>query len=57
MSPDQIVADALDTHSASISYTYTEPTVYFELAVDTARLAVSKGLKNIFVRGKAGPGP
>jgi len=49
MSPEQIVKDALDTHSASISYTYTEPTVYFELAADTARLAVSKGLKNVFV--------
>lgn len=49
MSPEQIVNDALGSHSASISYTYTEPTVYFELAVDTARLAVSKGLKNVFV--------
>jgi len=35
--------------SASISYTYTEPTVYYELAVDTARRAVSKGLRNVFV--------
>ena len=49
MSPDQIVNDALESHSSSISYTYTEPTVYFELAVDTARLAVSNGLKNVFV--------
>ena len=35
--------------AASISYTYTEPTIYYELAVDTARLAVSEGLKNVFV--------
>ncbi len=34
---------------ASISYTYTEPTIYFELAYDTARLAVEAGLKNVFV--------
>ena len=33
----------------SISYTYTEPTIYFELAYDTARLAVEAGLKNVFV--------
>jgi pyruvate formate lyase activating enzyme len=49
MSPEMIVQEALDTRSATISYTYTEPTVYFELAVDSARLAVSKRLKNVFV--------
>lgn len=49
MTPEQIVKEALDTRSATISYTYTEPTVFFELAVDTARIAVSKGLKNVFV--------
>ena len=49
MTPDQIVREALNTHSATISYTYTEPTIFFELSVDTARLAASKGLKNVFV--------
>ena len=49
MTPEQIVAEALKTRSATIAYTYTEPTVFFELAVDTARLAAAKGLKNIFV--------
>lgn len=49
MTPDEVVRDALATHSASISYTYTEPTIFFEMALDTARLAVSKGLKNVFV--------
>lgn len=49
MTPERIVKDALKTRSASLSYTYTEPTVYYELAVDTARLAVSEGLKNVFV--------
>jgi len=29
--------------------TYTAPTIYYELAVDTARLASSKGIKNVFV--------
>src|SRR3990170_892106 len=33
----------------SLSYTYTEPTIFFELAYDTARLAVDAGLKNVFV--------
>jgi pyruvate formate lyase activating enzyme len=49
MTPTQIVEEALNTRSATISYTYTEPTVYFELSLDTARIAVSKGLKNVFV--------
>lgn len=49
MTPEQLVTEALETRSVSISYTYTEPTVYFELALDTARLASSKGLKNVFV--------
>ncbi len=49
MAPESIVQEALSTGCATISYTYTEPTVYFELAVDTARLATTKGLKNVFV--------
>jgi len=49
MTPDQIVKEAVNTHSATISYTYTEPTIFFELSADTARLAVPEGLKNVFV--------
>jgi pyruvate formate lyase activating enzyme len=47
--PDDIVTDALKTGCKSISYTYTEPTVYFEFAFETAKIAHQKGLKNIFV--------
>jgi len=47
--PEQIVKEALEYGCQSISYTYTEPTIYFELAYDTALLASEKGLKNIFV--------
>ena len=32
-----------------IAYTYTEPTVFFEFARDTARLAAARGLRNVFV--------
>ena len=49
MTPEMIVNEALASRSSTIAYTYTEPTIYFELAVDTSRLAVSKGVKNIFV--------
>lgn len=49
MSPAAIVREAVRTHCRSISYTYTEPTIYFELCLDTARLASREGLKNVFV--------
>ena len=49
VSPSMIVDAALRNGCASISYTYTEPTIYFELAYDTARLAAGAGLKNVFV--------
>jgi pyruvate formate lyase activating enzyme len=48
-SPEQIVAVARETGSRSIAYTYTEPTIFFEYAYDTARLAHEAGLANIYV--------
>jgi len=47
--PEAIVANALACHSASISYTYTEPTIFMEYAQDVGRLAREQGLKNVFV--------
>jgi len=46
---EAVVADAQAQACQSIAYTYTEPTVYFEFALETARLAHAKGLKNVFV--------
>lgn len=47
--PEQVVAEAKKNKCRSISYTYTEPTIYFEYAFDTAKLARKEGLANIFV--------
>ncbi|MEW5734593.1 MAG: AmmeMemoRadiSam system radical SAM enzyme [Thermodesulfobacteriota bacterium] len=47
--PETVVRDALAAGCKSIAYTYTEPTVYFEYAYETAKLARQKGLKNVFV--------
>ncbi|MFA5112787.1 MAG: AmmeMemoRadiSam system radical SAM enzyme [Candidatus Margulisiibacteriota bacterium] len=47
--PYQVVAAALENECRSISYTYTEPTIYFEFAYDCAKLAREKGVKNVFV--------
>ena len=57
-SPAAIVSAALASGCASISYTYTEPTIYYELAYDTAKLAAENGLKNVFVsNGYINPEP
>ncbi|PKN60528.1 MAG: AmmeMemoRadiSam system radical SAM enzyme [Deltaproteobacteria bacterium HGW-Deltaproteobacteria-11] len=47
--PAAIVERAIRTGSRTISYTYTEPTIYFEYAYETACLAHERGLKNVFV--------
>lgn len=47
--PESVVKRALNYNCKSISYTYTEPTIFFEFAYDTAKLAKEKGLKNTFV--------
>lgn len=46
---EKIVSEAVKNDCASISHTYTEPTIFFEYAYNTAKLAQGKGLKNIFV--------
>ena len=47
--PDAIVDAAVDAGASSIAYTFTEPTIYFELAYNTAAQARARGLKNLFV--------
>jgi len=47
--PQEIVQRARVSNCRSISYTYTEPTIFYEFAYDTARLSHEAGLKNIFV--------
>jgi pyruvate formate lyase activating enzyme len=49
LAPETIVKKALAAGCKSISYTYTEPTIFYEYAYDTAVLASKAGLKNIFV--------
>jgi pyruvate formate lyase activating enzyme len=49
LSPEQAVTMARESSCRSIAYTYTEPTIYFEYAFDTARLASEAGLMNVFV--------
>lgn len=46
---EQLVAIALRNRAQSISYTYTEPTVFFERVLETSKLAHNAGLKNVLV--------
>lgn len=47
--PAEIVAATVAAGCASISYTYVEPTIFYEYAHDCAVLAKADGLRNIFV--------
>ena len=47
--PEEIVRRAGAMGCRSISFTYTEPTIFFEFAYDTAKCAREAGLKTIFV--------
>lgn len=46
---EDIVRRALENKCKSISYTYTEPTIFFEYAYDISLLAKKNGLFNVFV--------
>lgn len=48
-SPEHVVRAAVSSGCHSISYTYVEPTVFFEFAYDCCVLAKEKGLGNVFV--------
>jgi pyruvate formate lyase activating enzyme len=47
--PQEVAAAADKSGCRSISYTYTEPTVFFEFAYDTAKIAHRRGIRNVFV--------
>ncbi len=47
--PEAVVAEATSQGAESIAYTYVEPTVFLEYALDTARLARQAGLRNLFI--------
>lgn len=49
VTPEQVVDAAERAGCKSISYTYTEPTIFFEFAYDCARIAHDRGIKNVFV--------
>lgn len=49
LEPKKVVEQALKYKCKSISYTYNEPTIFYEYMFDTAKLAKKKGIKNVIV--------
>jgi pyruvate formate lyase activating enzyme len=47
--PEQVIQLAEKNSCSSIAYTYTEPGIFYEYVLDTAKLAKKKGIKNIMV--------
>lgn len=47
--PQEVVRLAEEKKCASIAYTYSEPTVFYEYMLDTAKIAKEKNIKNIYV--------
>ena len=47
--PERVVRQAATARCASISYTYTEPTVFYEYCRDVGTAARAAGLGNVFV--------
>ena len=48
-SPEDVVRAAAARKCKTIAYTYTEPTIYYEFAYETAKLAHAAGIGNVFV--------
>ncbi len=47
--PEEIVKTAKEKNVKIISYTYTEPTIFYEYMLDISKLAKKKGIKNMIV--------
>jgi pyruvate formate lyase activating enzyme len=49
ITPEDVIKAAKQKNCKSISYTYNEPTIFYEYALDTAKLAKKAGIRNIMV--------
>lgn len=49
VAPRELVAAAVSSGAASVAFTYSEPTIFFELMRDTATAAHESGLKTVMV--------
>ncbi len=58
IAPEQFVDTAIEKGSFGIAYTYNEPIIFYEFVLETAKIAKSRGLKNVLVsNGQITPEP
>jgi len=58
ITPEQLLKMTKDTGCQGLSFTFTEPTIFYELSYETAELAHKKGLYNTWVtNGYTNPEP
>jgi pyruvate formate lyase activating enzyme len=58
LSPLEVVRTTLEERCPSIAYTYTEPSIFYEYMLDTAKLAKRQGLRNMYhSNGSLNPKP
>ena len=56
--PDEVVNKTSTSDCLTIAYTYTEPSVFYEYMLDTAKIAKAKGIRNIYhSNGSLNPEP
>jgi len=51
LSPAQAVQVAVERHTPTIAYTYSEPVIFYEYMYDIARLGRDKGIKSVMITG------
>ncbi|MDH4127464.1 MAG: AmmeMemoRadiSam system radical SAM enzyme [Spirochaetota bacterium] len=49
ITPESVVQSAIDNKSIGVAYTYSEPLMWYEFVLDTAKLIRKAGLKNVLV--------
>ena len=48
LKPEEVVQKAIQQHCETVSFTYSEPTVFYEYMFDIVKIAKKKGLKTLF---------
>ena len=58
LSPEQVVNLALEYNTPTIAYTYTEPSIFYEYMLETAKIARKSGIRNMYhSNGSLNPEP
>ncbi len=58
LTPKQVVAETVKNNCPSIAYTYTEPSIFYEYMLETAKIARRSGIRNMYhSNGSLNPEP